>query len=62
MDYLILLYGLLISVGVLLYLSMVWKLASWVDEKISSTLGFCIWIMGFAGVPLSIVASLIPMP
>ncbi len=59
MDYLILLYGLLISSGLFLYGYCVCMLATWCMNKDYTFLYYFICMIGFLGVPFSIVASFV---
>ena len=61
MDYLILLYGLLIFLSIFIYMVAVFKPANWSDD-IHPYLGFLAWMMGYVGLPVAIVISIMPMP
>ena len=59
MDYLILLYGMLICSGLFLYCYGIAMLANWALKHDNTFLYYLIAMIGFLGVPFSITASFV---
>ncbi len=59
MDFLILFYGLTISISVIAYVLLVFRLADWFLDKNLNYLFFSVWLMGYIGVPTAVVISIV---